>query len=105
MASTRRFEVTLFPDITWTSPDLGVVLGTASVSGVAPQHRYHYAAFLSRFGPFLLPVTPSADYKKLMFIGRYMRRKRHRVSIAFSTYVPWGSKLESVPRLVDPGNL
>lgn len=47
MASTRRFEALLFPGVTWTSPELGVLLVTASVSGVSLQCYYPYAAFLS----------------------------------------------------------
>lgn len=105
MASTRRFEVTLFPDITLTSPELGVILVTASVPGVAPQLRYHYAAFLAPLGLLLLPVTTSAGHKKLMFMGGSMRRRRHQLSFAFSTCVPRGFILESVPWLLDPGNL
>lgn len=47
MASTRSFEATLFPGITWISPELDVLLVCASVSGVSLQCYYPYAAFPS----------------------------------------------------------
>lgn len=64
MASTRSLEAMLFPGITQTSPELGVLLVTASVTGVSLQCYYPYIALPFPFSHLLLPVITSKNYKK-----------------------------------------
>lgn len=54
--------------------------------------------------PLRPSVTTFVGYRNPLFIARCVRRQRHSPSTAFSTRVPWGFTLGSVPWLVASGN-